>query len=194
MTDHEWFECVRDGLDAGWKLVWERVVEPESRSLRSADLMRRFSLDAGDLMGLLYNEMIGRGKISLYRDDGGSFEGWLRRYVRGFILAADPAKHGEVSLENAHPDSDGDTGLDLPVEDKGVVRSEAWFMTHYCFKDLWNADPERAYIHLLKTRFFLTSEQVKDFLSVSSAANVDQIFSRNVKFMREAWVHHDRNG
>ena len=36
MTDQEWFELVRDGADEGWKAVWERVVEPESRSGRSA--------------------------------------------------------------------------------------------------------------------------------------------------------------
>ena len=194
MTDHEWFECVKQGLDAGWKLVWERVVEPESRSLRSGEMMKRFSLDAGDLMGMLYDEMIGRGKINLYRDDGGSFEGWLKRYVRGYVLAADPNRHGEISLDAANAAEDDVRPMDVPVEDKGVVRSEAWLMTHYCFKDLWNSDPERAYVHLLKTRFFLSAEQIRDFLDVSSAANVDQIFSRNVKFMRSAWVHHDRNG
>jgi hypothetical protein len=64
-------------------------------------------------------------------------------------------------------------------------------MTHICLKDLWNKDPERAYVHLLKTRFHLSSEEVKDFLDISSAANVDQIFSRNIKFMREAWVKHE---
>ena len=55
MTDKEWFELVRSGEDAGWKLVWEKVVEPESLSSRSAGMMKRFSLTAGDLMGMLYD-------------------------------------------------------------------------------------------------------------------------------------------
>ena len=97
MTDMEWFELVRSGEDEGWKLVWEKVVEPESLSSRSAGMMNRFSLTAGDLMGMLYEEMIGRGKISLYRGEG-SFQGWLKKYVRGFILNADPAKHGEIEV------------------------------------------------------------------------------------------------
>lgn len=192
ISDQEWLELVKAGEDAGWKLVWERVIEPESRSMRSAELMKRYSITDGDLMGMLYNEMIGRKKIDLYRGEG-SFEGWLRRYVRGFILNADPNKHGELSIERAHPDAEeGHTAMDLPTEDRKVLMKDVWITTHYCFHDLWQADPERAYIHLLKTRFHLSSEEVRDFLEVSSTANVDQMFSRGVKFMREAWPRHDR--
>lgn len=191
MTDMEWHGLVKAGLDEGWKLVWEKVVEPESRSLRSAEMMERYSLTDGDLMGMLYEEMIGKGKIDLYRGEG-SFQGWLRTYVRGYVLNANPMKHGEISLDCAHPDADdGQMGIDLPIEDKSIIRGEAWRLTLYCFRELWNQDPERCYIHLLKTRFHLTSEEVRDFLDVSSVANVDQIFSRNVKFMRSAWVAND---
>ncbi len=157
--------------------------------------MTRYSITEGDLMGMLYEEMIGRGKIDLYRDDGGSLQGWLRKYVRGYVLNADPARHGEISIDNAHPDAeDGKTGLELPVDDVNTVRNEAWNMTHLCFRDLWNGDPERAYILLLKTRFHLSSDEVREMLDVSSVANVDQIFSRAVKFMRQAWVKWDRKG
>lgn len=193
-TDHEWYELVKAGGDEGWRLVWERVVEPESKSMRSADMMARYSITAGDLMGMLYEDMIARKKIELYRDDGGSFEGWLRTYVRGYVLNANPNAHGEISLDAAHSDDEAAATFDLPSDDRNVERYEAWNMTHLCFRDLWNEDPERAYIHLLRTRFMLTSEEVREFLDVSSAANVDQIFSRGVKFMREAWSHHDRNG
>jgi len=187
MTDKEWHALVKAGSDDGWRPIWERVVEPEAKSMRSAELMRRYSLDAGDLMGMLYNDMLGRGKIDLYRGEG-SFEGWLRSYVRGYILNADPNKHGEVSIEGAHPDGEGESeAMSLPKQDFEILRGEAWRLTHYCFRELWNEDPERCYIHLLKTRFNLTSEEIRDFLDVSSAANVDQIFSRSVKFMREAW-------
>ena len=191
MNDCEWYELVKTGEDAGWRLVWERVVEPESKSMRSAEMMKRYSLTAGDLMGMLYEEMIGRGKIALYRGEG-SFEGWLKRYVRGFILNADPTKHGEISLEGAHADAeDGATGIDLPTQDNKVISKDVWITTHYCFHDLWLDDPEKAYVHILKTRFHLSSDEVRDFLEISSSANVDQIFSRAVKFMRAAWPRHD---
>ena len=192
MTDHEWYELVKAGEDAGWKLVWEKVVEPESSSQRSAELMNRYSITAGDLMGMLYEDMLGRRKIDLYRDDGGSFQGWLRTYVRGYILGADPNKHGEISIEGAYQGEDGESeAMSIPKHDHEVMRREVWQMTLWCFRELWNEDPERCYIHLLKTRFFLTSEEVRDFLDVSSAANVDQIFSRSIKFMRQRYVYHD---
>ena len=192
MADAEWLEKIKEGGDEGWEPVWHKVIVPEARSLRSADLMKRYSITDGDLMGMLYDEMIGRKKIDLFRGEG-SLQGWLRKYVRGFILAADPAKHGEISLENAHPDAeDGQTEMDIPVAaGKGIAHNEVWAMTHLCFRDLWNEDPERAYVHILKTRFHFSSEEVKDFLDVSSVANVDQIFSRNVKFMRKAWLAHE---
>lgn len=186
MTDREWHRLVKAGEDAGWKLVWERVIAPEAKSLRSAELMKKYSITDGDLNGMLYEEMIGRGKIDLYRGEG-SFEGWLRRYVRGFILHANPNPHGEMSIENANPDADGDgIALEVPVDATwNLLQNETWRMTHWCFRKLWNEDPERCYIHLLKTRFHLSSEEIKEFLDVSSAANVDQIFSRSVKFMRQ---------
>jgi len=194
MTDLEWRDLVKEGKDEGWKLVWERVVEPESRSMRSAELMRRYSLDVGDLMGMLYDDMIGRKKIDLYRGEG-SFEGWLKRYVRGYVLNADPNAHGEISLDGGRSGEGDDRSekIEIPVPaGMGIARNEVWQMTHWCFRLLWNEDPLRAYIHLLKTRFHLSSEEVRDFLGVSSAANVDQIFSRSVKFMREAWPRIDR--
>lgn len=186
MTDAEWCELVKSGEDEGWRLVWERVVEPESKSMRSAEMMRRYSLAAGDLMGMLYEDMIGRRKIDLYRGEG-SFEGWLKRYVRGYVLAANPNSHGEISIEGAHPDSDdGRSVMELPSDDNMArIRGEVWGMTHWCLRKLWNEDPERSYIHVLKTRFFLSSEEIRDLLDVSSAANVDKIFSRSVKFMRD---------
>lgn len=192
MSDGDWLALLRAGSDEGWRLVWERVIAPEAKSQRSAEMMRHFSLTDGDLMGMLYADMIGRRKIDLFRNDGGSLQGWLRTYVRGYVLNADPNRHGEISIEGAHADAEsGDESLSLPQEDGRILRGEAWRLTHYCFRELWNEDPERAYVHVLKTRFFLSSEEIREFLDISSAANVDQIFSRSVKFMRKAWLSHD---
>jgi len=196
MTDQEWYALVKAGEDAGWKRVWEDVVEPESTSLRSAEMMKRYSLTAGDLMGMLYEDMLGRRKIDLYRGEG-SFQGWLRSYVRGYVLNADPNKHGEISLEGAAAAGAADgaaAALDIPQQDLGLARNEIWSMTHLCFRDLWNQDPERALVLILKTRFHLTSEETKEMLEISSAANVDQLFSRAVKFMRQDYARRDKNG
>jgi hypothetical protein len=192
MTDHEWYELVKGGEDPGWQLVWEKVVEPESVSMRSSELMKRHSITAGDLMGMLYEDMLCRRKIDLYRDDGGSFQGWLRSYVRGYVLGAGANIHGEISIDGGSLGADGESEvMSLPKDDHEVVRREVWQMTLWCFRELWNEDPERCYVHLLKTRFFFSSEEVRNFLDISSAANVDQIFSRSIKFMRQRYAYHD---
>ena len=185
-AEREWATALGRGEDAAWKRVWENVIVPETRLPKSRDLMNRYSITDGDLMGMLFDEMVGRGKISLYRGEG-SLAGWLRKYVRGFITAANPAKHGEISINAPAGDEEDQKDIDIPTQDHAAYMREIWNITHKCFVKLWNEDPERAYVHLLKTRFFFTSEEVKDFLDISSTANVDQIFSRNIKFMRAAW-------
>lgn len=186
MNDAQWLEEIKAGTDVGWKVIWERVIVPESTSLRSAEMMRRYSLTDGDLMGLLYEEMLGRRKIELFRGEG-SLEGWLKRYVRGYVLNANPRKHDEISIEGARDSEEGPArDLDLQAnDDHRVVVEEVWRMTLWCFRKLWNEDPERCYVHLLKTRFNLSSEEIKDFLEISSTANVDQIFSRSIKYLRQ---------
>ena len=76
MTDE--YEMVKSGSEAGWKFVWENVVLPETRNPRNADLMRKYGITRGDVMGLLYKEMIGDRKIDTFRNDGGSLWGWMR--------------------------------------------------------------------------------------------------------------------
>ena len=186
IDDKEWAGMLERGEDAAWKRVWENVIVPETHVPKSRDLMIRYSITDGDLMGMLFDEMVGRGKLSLYRGEG-SLSGWLRKYVRGFITAANPAKHGEISISAPTPDDEEEKDIEIPTQDRAAYMREIWNITHKCFVKLWNEDPERAYVHLLKTRFFFSSAEVRDFLDISSSANVDQIFSRNIKFMRAAW-------
>ena len=190
--DDSTYDLVRAGGDAGWKLVWENVIVPEVRSMRSADLAKKYCITDGDLMGMLYEEMIGRGKISLFRNDGGSLWGWMRQYVRGYVTRANPNRHGEFSLEGTAERSDSGEPMSIPVDDHGVVRREVWLMTHRCFKDLWNDDPRKAYVLLLKTRMHLSSAEVAEMFDLTEA-NVDQIFSRSVRAMRENWIRHEKS-
>ena len=206
-ADDNAYELVKAGGDAGWKLVWENVIVPEVRSLRSADLAKKYCITDGDLMGMLYEEMIGRGKINLFRNDGGSLWGWMRTYVRGYILRAQPDSRLS-SLERAGETAgeDGGRGFEekvslclsdwrgrdaLPTEDPAVRRREQWELVQKCFADLYRKNPMRAYVHWLKLRMNLSSTEIKSMLGMSSEANVDQTFSRAVKDMRNLKVQHE---
>ncbi len=187
-TDRDWADKLAQGDPSAWDKVYQKVVVAELKSPKIRQMLLKYSLSEHDLVGMLFEEMVGRQKISLYRGEG-SLAMWLRKYIRGFVFSSDPRKHGELSIEgiaSLNEDSN-QTSFDIPIDDNRVFRNEVWAITHRCFRELWAEDPERAYILLLKTRFFLTSEEVKEFLDVSTSANVDQIFSRSVKFMRAAW-------
>jgi len=193
-SDHDWWLKLKDGDDLAWKRLWFEVIVPETRISRNADLMRKYGITDGDLNGRLFEEMVGAGKFDLYRDDGGSLASWLRMYVRGYVTRSNPAAHGEFSIEGTADLNEHGEPMAIPTEDKGVLRGEAWLMTHRCFKDLWNDDPRKAYVLILKTRFHLSSKETAALLDIPSEAAVDQMFSRAVKAMRAAWVHHDKKG
>ena len=182
MTPNEIYEAVKVGGDAGWKLVWENVIVPEVKSLRSADLARKYCITDGDLMGMLYEDMIGNRKIEQFRNDGGSLWGWMRQYVRGYVTRANPNPHGEFSLEGTAEEIVG-----VLLERRAPrlfhnARSRA-LQGHDLFRPCHN-------VLFLKTRMHLSSAEVAEMLDLTEA-NVDQIFSRSVKQMRENWVKHE---
>ena len=210
MSDHEIFILLKEQDADAWALVWEKAVLAEARSLRSSEQVRKWGVSPESLMSDLYDDMIAKGRIHLYRDDGGSLIGWLRKYVRGYIVHANPALRREISLDASPGGADGDgdspdfsekiakelsdsRGRDsLPSVDPEIGRRETWRMVQSCFRELWMEHPRRAYIHLLKTRMSLSSDEIREMLGISSNANVDQLFSRAVKAMQEARARHEK--
>ena len=205
LSDHDIFELLKRQDAAAWTFVWQRVVLAEARCARNAEMVRKWGVSPEELMSQLYEEMIGREKILLYRDDGGSIVGWLRMYVRGHIRQANPDRRREISLD-ATPEGE-DQGVSLeekiskevsdaqgrdssPFEDPALRRQEEWALVQRCFGELWRKNPLRAYVHLLKLRLNLSSREIKDMLGITSEANVDQLFSRAVKDMRELKVQY----
>lgn len=209
LSDHEVYELLKLRDDLAWKLVWEKVVLAEAKSLRSSAMMRQWGVTSEELLSMLFMDMVGKGKLELYRDDGGSLWGWLRTYVRGYILRANPAERREISLEGAGAaDAEDEGGRSFeekvskmmsdaagrdanPGEDPAVRRREEWELVQNCFGELWKENPLRAYVHLLKLRLNLSSTEIKDMLGISSEANVDQLFSRALKDMRKLKDEHE---
>ena len=139
-------------------------------------------------MGMLYEEMIGQGKIGLYRDDGANIFSWLRTYVRGYVYHSVVKRHPEISIEGM---SEEGSGFTIAIEDPARSRKEQWDLVQQCFGEMWRENPMRAYVHLLKLRMNLSSSEIKEMLGVTSTANVDQIFARAVKEMGRRKVEHE---
>ena len=190
LTDHEIFGLLKEQDADAWSQVYEKSVLSEARSLRSGRMAREAGITPDELMSMLYEEMIGRGKINLYRDNGGSVFSWLRTYVRGYVYRSVVKRHEEISTDVVSEEGEEFT---IPVEDPAKDRKEQWDMVQTCFGEMWAENPMKAYVHLLKLRMNLSSTDIMRMLGISSTANVDQIFSRAVKDMGRKKVEHERD-
>lgn len=188
LTHHEVFVLLKEQDADAWKSVYEKSVLTEACSLRSSRMAREAGITPEELMGILYEEMIGQGKIALYRDDGANIFSWLRTYVRGYVYHSVVKRHPEISIEGM---SEEGSGFTVAVEDPARSRKEQWDLVQQCFGEMWRENPMRAYVHLLKLRMNLSSSEIKEMLGVSSTANVDQIFARAVKDMGRKKVEHE---
>lgn len=188
LSDHEIFGLLKDQDADAWRLVYEKSVLTEARSLRSSRMAYEAGVTPEELLGILYEEMIGQGKIGLYRDDGSSLYAWLRTYVRGYVYRSVVKRHPEISLDGVSDEGDE---IPIPVEDPARDRKDEWALVQECFGEMWNENPMRAYVHLLKLRMNLSSTEIMEMLGISSTANVDQIFARAVKDMGKKKVEHE---
>ena len=178
MSEHEFFQLLLSQDADAWRSVWERVVLAECAVHRNSEMIRKWGILPEELMSVLYAEMIGQGKLTRYRDDGGSVVGWLRKYVRGYIYRSNP-ENPHIELSDSVPDTA------VANERDATETREDWEIVQRCFSRLWSENPLRAYVHLLKLRDGMSSADIRSLLNVSSTAHVDQLFARALKDMRK---------
>ena len=185
-----------------WKYILEKVVDQEKRSAANNRKRADWNVSLDSLIARLYEEMVGKQKLDAYRGSG-SLIGWLRTYMRGYLMQERPDNSREVSLDGTVKGANGEEvstfvdtlsfrlseyggGRSYADEDDLVLQKERWRIARRCFKELWLGNSMQAYVMLLKARFQMSSQEIKERLGVSSAANVDQMFVRAVKRMKEA--------
>lgn len=185
-----------------WEFVLQKVIDQERRS--SANNRKRLSWNVSmdSLISRLYDEMMGKHKLDAY-EGRGSLIGWMRSYLRGYLAQENPSRMREVSIDgivkgdgddniSSFTDvvsfmvSDYSSGRAYADEGDQVLKRERKRIARRCFRDLWVGNSIQAYVMLLKARFLMSSQEIKERLGVSSASNVDQMFTRAVRKMREA--------
>ena len=81
LSDVELCALLKDEDQEAWRYVLEKVVDQEKRS-RFGNLKRQdWGVPLESLLGQLYEEMVGQGKLANYQGRG-SLVGWLRSYLR----------------------------------------------------------------------------------------------------------------
>lgn len=162
------------GDASAWDVVREKSVRMEMNRFRHSRMVKKWHVSESELLSMLFEEMVGRGKLALYRGEGDLY-GWLGKYVVGYIHRANPSVRRETPAEDVH----------LEVVDNYAnalsSRDDRRFVER-CFGALWRKNPMRAYVYYLKMSEQLSSLEVRDLLGLSSTANVDKLSSR---FKRE---------
>ena len=207
LTDMELVKLLKSESAGAWQYVLERILVQEKHCAANNRKRQDWNVCLESFMGPLYEDMVGERKLDLFSGKG-SLIGWLRRYVRGYLSRENPDDGRSVSLDETIEDVDGECQNTLSDkvakeasekhrsnayagEGSEVLRREQLQIANKCFRDLWLGNSMQAYVMLLKTRFQMSSLEIKERLGISSVANVDQMFSRAVKRMKELKVKHD---
>ena len=208
LNDHDLCELLKNEDASAWKHFLKVLVDQEKKSC--ANNRKRFDWGVAieDLLGRLYEDMIYNKRLWKWQGRG-SLYGWVRVYLRQYLNEYNPAGDGRtVDIEDGIEDEEGRVAMTLgdkisaevseinrkdPYggEDLQVLQHERWEIAGKCFRDLWQENSIQAYVLLLKTRFHMSSLEIKERFGVSSAANVDQMFARAVKKMKEARVKYE---
>lgn len=188
--------------DAGaWEFALAKVVDQEKRSASASRRRSDWNVPLESMLGQLYEDMIGRRKLENYLGEGSLF-GFMRMYMRGYLSRANPEARGYMPIDEPTETPDGSAGPTLEEKiafeasesrrlntygggDLQVLRNEQWDVARQCFRELWMRNTMQAYVLLLRTKFHMSSMEIKERFGLSSIANVDQLFSRAVKAMRE---------
>ena len=173
-------ELLAAGDASAWEVVREKSVRMEMNRFRNSRMVKKWYISEDELLSMLFEEMVGRGKLALYRGEGDLY-GWLGKYVVGYIHRTNPSAKRETPACDAHAEVVGDCAKALSSRD------DRRFVER-CFGTLWRKNPMRAYAYYLKMSEQLSSLEVRDLLGLSSAANVDKLSSRFKKELQEMVV------
>lgn len=177
-TDAEIADLLKKEDSIAWDYVFANTALPVMKSYHISRILHDRHLSRLDVYGLLYEEMIGRGKINLYR--GGSLLGWMKWYVWGLIHRYCKKNPWAMSEETSEIDS-SDSYLEMSAPES---KTEMLEIADLCFRELWQENQLRAYVHLLKLKYGLSAREIMGLLGLSSEENVNQLFSRALKDMK----------
>lgn len=167
-------ERLMAGDASAWARVCEKSVRMEMTRFRYSSMVRKWRITEEELLSMLFEDMVVRGKLALYRGDGDLY-GWLGKYVVGYIRRTNPARRRETPVARMPDEQTEDGGRSLQCRDRRRFAER-------CFGALWRKNPLRAYVHYLKLGEGLSSQEIRNMLGLSSDANVNQLCSR---FRRE---------
>ena len=170
LTDIQLVQLLKNADDDAWAYVFLRVVRAvvcgsTKNGISYRRILKDKYLEEHDVWSDLYTEMMGRNKLDLYKF-GCPVIYWMRIYVVNIILGYCKKFPSHVS----------DECLKYISISKAAIRESAE-VNQVSFAELWRENPMRAYVFLLKSQDFYSSEEIINHLCITNANNVDQYYA-----------------
>lgn len=176
MPDRELVSKLQEGDDDAWRYVFLRSVLPVLKKPSIYSIARDWNLSQMEIFAMLFESMIVKNKLRLFEYRCPLIY-WLRFYVEEEVFS--------FFKKNPLPVSDPETESPLNSEDDREINLEDVEEARVCFTKLWKKNPLRAYVHLLRSKNGLSASAIMDLLVISSESNVNKIYERAIKDMKE---------
>lgn len=178
LDSSEVVRLLESGDDDAWRYVYARAVIPLLRTSSLGRMARDRQRSDLDVCGAVYDYLIFKKKLRQYRGDNNCpVVMWIRFWVAKDVL--------EYCRKNDNPVSDKGLENVLPDEDDKIKRMAMREELNEGFRKLWLEDRLKARVLYLKLVEERSSRDIVRLLGVTSESNVDQLFARARKRMRE---------
>lgn len=188
--ERAFLQRLKDEDKEAWSIIFKKSVcavlaGTTKNGVSYRQIVRDRGLNDISVYGMLYNYMVGRGKLDNYLSNKSVQKHspiiyWMRFYVKMLIL--------EHCKKNESPVSD--EIIDNPVSEKQDEKlltdgsRENWQSVETCFSKMWKENPMSAYVYLLRRYDMLRSKEIGTMLNITPE-NVDTIFYRADKNMKQ---------
>lgn len=138
------------------------------------------NIDRDDIYSRLYEKMVLQGKLNALKNKKYVID-FIIQYVRAIVSSFFERKSSKkpvvISLD-AGGDDGVDVGVDIPQPEPPPVSYEEWELREKVqteFNVLWQRNPRRALVLLLRYVKGLSAREVKNFLDVATENYVNQV-------------------
>lgn len=182
--ERAFFQRLKAEDKEAWSTIFTRSVCPTlagktKNGVSYRQIARDRDLNDVTVYGMLYDYMIGKGKLDNY-----GFRApivyWMRSYVKMLIL--DHCKHNDSPVSDEKIDFSVSENTNEELLTDGS--RENWQSVETCFSRMWKENPMSAYVYLLRRYDMLRSKEISAMLDITPQ-NVDTIFHRADENMRQ---------
>lgn len=183
-SEEAFFQQLQSEDKAAWAIIFKKSVCPvlagkTKNGVSYRQIANDRDLNDVTLYGMLYEYMIGRGKLKNYGFRSPIIY-WMRYYVKMLILGHCKKNDSPVSDEKNDFSVSENTNEEFLTDGS----RENWQSVETCFSKMWKENPMSAYVYLLRRYDMLRSKEISAMLDITPQ-NVDTIFHRADENMRQ---------